>query len=846
MNNLSIKNKLLLLSAMVLIVIFAYSLKIADTAYVSYTNGNRTYATVELSIKLSSVLHEIQKERGASSGFLSTKGTKFKNILHAQQIQTNKRIEELKAFYKVYSTQEIEIIKKINFDSIKEIREKVSSLSVTAKVALDFYTLLNKNIIDTISYFSTIPKDVEVRTNFSSFVVFISSKEKAGVERAVLSAVFAIDKFTLNSFAKFSSLESEQKTLLNLFFNTTSKKIKSEFKKLQVNQSFKEIERIRKIAFSKDRNFNIDSVYYFETMTKKIEKLKEFEDKIAYDIITIAKNKANDDIKTLSILTFVTITILLLTLYISYHVTRGITKAYSELEATLSIMDENIIFSKTDLKGIITHASEAFVQISGYTKDELLGKSHNIIRHPDMPKSTFKDMWGTIKSGKPWKGNVKNLKKDGGYYWVDALIEPIFDDNNKVVSYTATRINTTDKVELETLTKNQELIITEQTELANTQRDKALESAKAKGEFLANMSHEIRTPLNAIMGFIDLLKEENIGGKSEKYIDVISDSSKNLLNIIEDILDFSKIESRKLDIDKVDFNTKAEFEVITHLFDAKCSVKNISLSLILDKNLPHAINTDPLRIKQIITNLISNAVKFTPDGKNIIVKIDYTHNKLNVSVKDEGKGIAKDKLLHIFEAFSQEDSSTTRKYGGTGLGLSISSELVKLLGGELKLKSEVGKGSEFYFSIPVTIGKELKSELIIAKEVDFKDKKILLVEDNKANQMFMKVILEKIKIFYDISNDGVEAVEQFKKSKYDAILMDENMPNMNGIEATRQILEYEKLNQLTHTPIIALTANALKGDRERFIEAGLDEYLTKPVNKEKLIEVFTKLLVDIH
>ncbi len=380
------------------------------------------------------------------------------------------------------------------------------------------------------------------------------------------------------------------------------------------------------------------------------------------------------------------------------------------------------------------------------------------------------------------------------------------------------------------------------TKIANKERDNAINSAKSKSEFLANMSHEIRTPLNAVLGFIGLLKEESRGRKSEQYVDIIENSSLSLLKIIEDILDFSKIESGKLDIDKIDFNAKAEFEVITHIFDVKCSQKNISLILNLNDNLPQIINTDPLRIKQIISNLLSNAIKFTDEGKKIIIDINYKNKLLLVSVKDEGIGISKDKFSHIFESFNQEDSSTTRKYGGTGLGLSISSELVKLLGGELKLKSEIGIGSEFYFSIPITIGKEFKIKIDKKEKINFKSKKILLVEDNKANQMFMKVILKGIDLEFDIANDGLEAIEIFKTNKYNAILMDENMPNMNGIEATRKILEYEKQNSLNHTPIIALTANALKGDRERFIEAGMDEYMTKPLDKQILIKILIKFL----
>ena len=318
MNNLSIKNRLLLLSSVAILVIFAYSIKIAGNAYTEYSNGTKTYNLVELSIKVSTVLHELQKERGASTGFLGTKGKQFAKLLLAQQNQTDKMIKELKIFCDKYSTDEIQMIEKIDLDSIKSIRKKISSQSIDTKAALSFYTLLNKDIIDTISYFSTIPQDTEVRTDFNSFVLFISSKEKAGIERAILSGVFAIDKFTSDSFAKFSSLAAEQQTLLNLFSNTANNKIKSEFKKIKENRSFLEVQRIRDIALLKNENFGIDSVYWFNTITKKIEKLKEFEDKIAYDTINKANDKANDAFMTLVILTLVTAAILIFILYVSY------------------------------------------------------------------------------------------------------------------------------------------------------------------------------------------------------------------------------------------------------------------------------------------------------------------------------------------------------------------------------------------------------------------------------------------------------------------------------------------------------------------------------------------------
>ncbi len=373
-------------------------------------------------------------------------------------------------------------------------------------------------------------------------------------------------------------------------------------------------------------------------------------------------------------------------------------------------------------------------------------------------------------------------------------------------------------------------------------KSQAEEIAKMKSEFLANMSHEIRTPLNAIIGFIDLLREQEQDKQKLEYLNIVNTSSKSLVNIINDILDFSKIESGKLSIEHIDFDTKEEFNITKKLFEAKAKEKDIDLQVTY-KDVPEYLNSDILRIKQIVNNLLSNAIKFTPKGKNITLSLEHKENQLLVAVKDEGVGIQKDKLQSIFEAFSQEEVSTSRKYGGTGLGLSISSRLVNLLGGELKVKSKLGEGSVFYFKIPVEIGKEIQKESSEDVSSDnFKGKKILLVEDIKTNQQIMKILIEKVGMSIDIANDGLEAIDMFTKKQYDCILMDENMPNMNGLEATHEIITYEKDNKLDHTPIIALTGNAVDGDRERLMAAGMDEYLNKPIDKEKLYKLISSFV----
>ncbi|MEA3314360.1 MAG: response regulator [Campylobacterota bacterium] len=364
---------------------------------------------------------------------------------------------------------------------------------------------------------------------------------------------------------------------------------------------------------------------------------------------------------------------------------------------------------------------------------------------------------------------------------------------------------------------------------------------KTKSEFLANMSHEIRTPLNAIMGFIDILIDGEKNTKKLKYLKVINEATDTLTGTINDILDFSKLESGKLNIEYLDFNPNEDFEIIKELFKAKALEKNINLNITLE-NMPNSLNGNILRIKQIINNLLSNAIKFTSENKNIYLKMNYQNNFLNILVKDEGIGISKEYQNNIFKPFTQEDSSITRKYGGTGLGLAISYSLINAMNGDISVKSDLGEGSEFFISIPLNIGKDIK--LLIRYDIQKSLKgNVLLVEDNNANQLFMKIVFKKIGFTFDIANDGIEAVEKFKENRYDLIFMDENMPNMNGIEATKTILDIEKNNSSKHTPIIALTANAIKGDRERFLEAGMDEYISKPIDKKKLIDISSKLLI---
>ena len=364
-----------------------------------------------------------------------------------------------------------------------------------------------------------------------------------------------------------------------------------------------------------------------------------------------------------------------------------------------------------------------------------------------------------------------------------------------------------------------------------------------KSQFLANMSHEIRTPLNAITGFISLLNEKETDPEKLKYLQVVKNSSDSLLHIISDILDISKIENSMMKIEPANFNPYEELSAVAELFQLKAAEKDIVFSVQFN-SMPKTLYCNVLRIKQIFGNLLSNAIKFTPRGSRIKCAIWYAKGRLNIRVKDYGIGIPKERHESVFNSFYQVEG-TTRKYGGTGLGLAISRQLATILGGDLTLQSEEGKGSTFKLSIVMSIADEPQEELELLREEHTPlSGHVLLVEDYEANRMFVGIILDNAGITYETANNGIEAIEKFKNGTYDLILMDENMPELGGIGATKAIRDIERERDQKHTPIISLTANALKGDRERFLQAGMDDYISKPVEPDNLLSVIRSFMIS--
>lgn len=603
-------------------------------------------------------------------------------------------------------------------------------------------------------------------------------------------------------------------------------------------------------------------------------------------------------------------------------------------------LDESALISKTDLNGNITYVNDKFVELCGFERSELMGKKHNIMRHHDMSEEYFRNLWDSLKKNNLYKGTIKNLKKNGEYFYIDTTIVKITDPHENIPQYMAISYDVTKLVDA---------------------RLEALNASQAKEYFLSNMSHEIRTPLNAILGFVNLLIDEDISKKHRRYLDIILTSGENLLSIINGILDFSKLRSGEFTIDPKIFSVHEEISHTMELFVASASSKNITITSFIDPTIPSEILSDPLRITQILSNFLSNAIKFTPDGGIISVEATCENDILNIKVKDNGIGISKEDLKQIFTAFAQVKHSPNVKNYGTGLGLSICHQLAKHMNGEVTANSALGKGSTFRLKIPVEIknttcktldeiqnfkalkiavyakddislqkheaflkyaeifdmntavidnlnsdgdyditifinceiDENVKSHIkksdrkyiaLMRKFTDEYDKyshivpmyfplycskiystfeellyenssnsyskksshkfigHILVAEDNEANQELIKILLEKYDLTFDLANNGLEAVELYKQNRYDLILMDEQMPVMDGIEAVKNILEYEELKSMNHTPVSALTANVIKGAREIGLLSGFDSFLGKPIILKELEKVFLKYL----
>ncbi len=522
-----------------------------------------------------------------------------------------------------------------------------------------------------------------------------------------------------------------------------------------------------------------------------------------------------------------------------------------EVAAFRATLDGHSIISIANRAGELIDINLQLSAISGYTRDELLGRDQSMLVSGREPGAFWADVCRTLDSGRPWRGEIRNRAKDGSHYWLDCIINVIKNQSGEVEKYVWIGSDITARKEAEL-----ELI---------ESRARAEAANSAKSEFLANMSHEIRTPLTAILGFADILREDREGLMPQQQraqtIDTIRNAGLHLLTVINDVLDLSKIEAGKMEVEQVETPLVTVLREVVSVCGSRASSKGLGLTAELATPLPEKILSDPTRLRQILMNLVGNALKFTEHGTiSIVAKASDRDDsaRLIVDIVDTGVGLTPEEAARLFKPFTQADTSITRKHGGTGLGLTICRRMAMLMGGDVILeRTAPGEGSCFRVDIPLVpfpgarIMNSLDSvidrpSLAPAPATTTLSGRVLLAEDGADNQRLISFHLRRAGAFVEIAENGRVALEMIQQARaagtpYGLLITDIQMPEMDGYTLARTLRTHG--NRL---PIIALTAHAMEEDRIKCLNAGCDDYASKPIDKAHLIATCAKWLGSSH
>jgi PAS domain S-box-containing protein len=497
-----------------------------------------------------------------------------------------------------------------------------------------------------------------------------------------------------------------------------------------------------------------------------------------------------------------------------------------------------------DAEGRIEWVNESFMRLTGFTSQEVIGAKAGVFLHgPRTDPETCRVIREGLKAREIVCVEIINYTKRGREFWNSLRITPVFNEAGELIQFVGTQTDISERKRAEE-------------QLVQAHRE-AEHASRAKSDFLATMSHELRTPLNGILGMQELLLMTQLSDRQRQYVEACNSSGKMLVQLINDILDLSKIEAGKLELDLRESDVAAIIYDVVEFLSNAAREKGLALSCQIAPEACVVGLCDDNRLRQTLVNLIGNAIKFTSFG-NITVTVDRIAQRdhiarLRFNVSDTGVGIPTDRLDRLFKPFSQVDSSTTRQFGGTGLGLSICKHLVELMGGEIGVHSQVGIGTSFWFEIPIELsetevkwtrqGQLLGQETADRARVRLFEGHILVAEDNHINQLYIIELLKHFGCTTALVTNGYQALAAVQQQCFDMVLMDCQMPEMDGFTAAREIRRREIAGELSgRMPIIALTANVLKGDRERCLEAGMDEFLAKPLQAAQLKEMLVKFL----
>lgn len=516
--------------------------------------------------------------------------------------------------------------------------------------------------------------------------------------------------------------------------------------------------------------------------------------------------------------------------------------ALTRKELQTLVLDAHAAVSETDADGRITYINAEFSRLTGYAPEEIIGQNHSLLNSGTHSPEFWREMYETLAHDGIWKGEVCNKAKNGSFYWIKVTIAAVKDTGGEITGYASVRSDITQTILREQSLKRAQLKLLRTTAKAKT-------ASLAKSNFLSTMSHEMRTPLNGVIGALELVSRTSLDKEQSELVDIALQSSEALLVHINDVLDFSKMEAGKLEFEHKPFDLNALVKSVHDIVATQADARGNRIEIDRAGELPRYLVGDRIRVRQVLLNLVSNANKFTKNGR-ITIRVERKggtdeYPEIDVSVSDTGIGIPRNRLKDLFQEFTMLDSSYTRRTSGTGLGLAISKRLVEAMNGNIGVSSVEGEGSRFWFRLKLASLLDAPSEEIPAirssMRAPARKLNILVVDDNATNRIVATRMLEAEGHDVATANNGKEALEAASGVLYDAVFMDISMPEMDGIEATRRIRQLPE--PYRGVRIVALTANAITGDRERFLAAGMNDYLTKPIRRADLEKQLASLII---